>query len=157
MKAKPRTPDALKVHSHKKQYRLGWRSHISQTISIYAGRLGWKSSSKWATERTYIGCLKSKLAVGKSLQTQTPPYDSLGVACSSPRQASLFVRCQKCGSPVDSRAQEKTWRCILVWAIEALHRAADDPLLVFFSISWRNPQAHGYTVVALHPEVFRVA
>jgi len=138
MKAKPRTPDALKVHSHKKQYRLGWRSHISQTISIYAGRLGWKSSSKWATERTYIGFVKSKLAVGKSLQTQTPPYDSPGVACSSPQQASLFVGCENCGSPVDSRTWEKTWRCILVQDIGALCLEVNSS-----SYSWA-PKLGGY-------------
>ena len=52
---------------------------------------------------------------------------------------------------------EGTQQFILVWAIEALRRAPDDPLLVLFSVSRRNPQAHGYTVVALHPEVFRVS
>ena len=30
-------------------------------------------------------------------------------------------------------------------------------LLVFLSISRGNPQAHGYTVVALHPKVFRIS
>jgi hypothetical protein len=32
-----------------------------------------------------------------------------------------------------------------------------DLLLVFLSISRRNPEAHGYTIVALHLEVFRVS
>jgi len=30
-------------------------------------------------------------------------------------------------------------------------------LLLFLSVSRRNPQAHGYTIVALHPKVFMVS
>jgi len=32
----------------------------------------------------------------------------------------------------------------------------EEPLLVFLNAKRKNPQAHGITVVAFHPEVFRV-
>lgn len=46
-------------------------------------------------------------------------------------QASLFIGCQKCGSPVDhrySRTQEKTRQCILVQVVEALCLAVGSSL-----------------------------
>ena len=120
MKAKPRTPDALKVHSHKKQYRLGWRSHISQTISIYAGRLGWKSSSKWATERTYIGfCEVHASHWKKSTDTDT---------------TIRFAGCRR----FVTVASIVVWRMSEVWVSGGLKNTRED-MAMYPSLGYRGP------------------
>ena len=55
----------------------------------------------------------------------------------------------------------------VLWVLLLLLRSGADPwfaavntdsrLLVFLSISRRNPQAHGYNIVALHPVIFKVS